>query len=1076
MSGDAGPSIEDVFADALERPVAERRRFVDESCADDTRMRAEVFSLLDAHATANAFLEGPALGASVRELELPPEPSDDRVGHVVGPYRITRLIGAGGMGSVYLAVRADGAFDHQVAIKLIRGDGDDSTLLERFRRERQVLAELRHPNIARLLDGGSTADGVPYLVMEYIDGKPIDDYCDAEQLPVDDRIRLFVTACAAVQHAHRNLVVHRDLKPGNVLVDAEGHVKLLDFGIARVLEDAGERSSGSTTLTSHRLFSPAYASPEQVRGDAVTTASDVYSLGVVLYELLTGRRPYPVATTSRHELERAICEHTPRRPSAALDPDARQLRRRLSGDLDTIVLTALRKEPDRRYRSPAALADDLRHAIAREPIGARPDTLGYRGTMFARRNPLLTGALAALLVMLLGWVATSTWLWLDASAAREAEGQRASEARKAQAEAEDVRDESVWRAYQAGIAAAEAAVREHRPLEARMHLDRAPLEHRGWEWDHLAERLDRSVARLHESDDTQRGIAFTREGAVMAVTDRTAPGIVVWNLHDRSSHEIPLAEMPGPIALSPDGGRLAWSTIGTDRRSVVVLTRVDPLHGRRQLTIAGEPLGVRQLLFTANGTRLLGTADTMVVCWDVETGDVVWTREVAWRYASCLRVSPTGTMIAVGTASSVVKLLDARDGADAGELRGEGRVFDVAFSPDGQRVVTIGDNSRGVVNVTDVATGEVVHRLTGHRSNVNTGDWAPDGSEIITGDRHGVVRRWSATTGEVVATVMAHTERVRMLRYAPDGSVFVSSSQVGEVKLWDARAVDLATVQGPAWPLAITWSPDGTLLATNGGSYGVRVWDPKTLALQREVVSHGYPAVVFHPREPILALGGGRSVRRFDTNTWEELEPLGELASSVWSACYSHDGRWLFSGTNHGPIYVWDTASTTRVARLEGHTSRAAALAMTSDGTLLASMGHDATLRLWDTATWKEFARFEVPYDEIMSIAFSPDDTLLAAGLSDATVALWDVRTRTEITRLHGHSRQVRALAFAPDGRRLATGSYDLTIKLWDVAARREVASFLTDGAGIHALAFSPDGTALGSASADGTVNVWTTR
>ena len=398
-----------LFDDALGYPPDERMAFVERMC-DDDELRREALSLLGFYEDEPEFLESPVHTDALRVVaeESTPTPS----GVQIGPYRLVREIGRGGMGTVYLAERADGQFQQQVAIKLVRHGRHQADLLHRLRRERQILASLQHPNIARLLAGGVTEDGLPYLVMEYIEGLPIDTYCDRHGLTISDRLILFRTVCAAVHYAHQNLVVHRDLKPSNIFVTRDGQVKLLDFGIAKLLEE-DRVEAVPMTRTGMRAMTPEYASPEQVRGEPVTTASDVYALGVVLYLLLTGQRPYEVHNLPPTQVERIICEHEPPRPSTVAQPGrepnaeerllgqvrhTERLARRLRGDLDTIVMMALRKEPGRRYGSVEQFSEDLRRHLAQLPVAARPDTLGYQVSTFVRRHTV--GVVATLLVVL----------------------------------------------------------------------------------------------------------------------------------------------------------------------------------------------------------------------------------------------------------------------------------------------------------------------------------------------------------------------------------------------------------------------------------------------------------------------------------------------------------------------------------------------------------------------------------------------------------------------------------------------------------------------------------------------------
>ncbi|HTG33067.1 MAG TPA: serine/threonine-protein kinase [Thermoanaerobaculia bacterium] len=405
--------IDTLFAEALERPAGEREAFLAAACQGDAELLRAVEELLaaDEESASATFLERPAgeLLGFVPELE-----------GRLGPYRLLRRLGDGGMGTVYLARREDEHYERDVAVKVIRSGLQSPEALHRFFAERQILARLEHPNIARLYDGGSTEDGRPYLVMELVEGVPVDEYCDAHQLSIDQRLDLFRQICAAVQYAHQNLLVHRDLKPANILVTAAGEPKLLDFGIAKRLEP-GASTVPNMTRTGLRMMTPVYASPEQVRGEAIATTSDVYALGVLLYELLAGRSPYRVVNGLPHEIERAICEQEPERPSVALfravagalSPEAiaqargmrpHALQRRLRGDLDNIVLMALRKDPGRRYGSAAQLARDLDSHLQSLPVMARPDTLPYRARKFVRRHRAGVAAAAVVVLLVAGFI------------------------------------------------------------------------------------------------------------------------------------------------------------------------------------------------------------------------------------------------------------------------------------------------------------------------------------------------------------------------------------------------------------------------------------------------------------------------------------------------------------------------------------------------------------------------------------------------------------------------------------------------------------------------------------------------
>jgi eukaryotic-like serine/threonine-protein kinase len=424
--------VNEIFHSALQQTADQRSCFLSQACADDPELLAEVQSLLFSYEESSSFIQGSAFDHAVDVFAQSDTPQP---GQRIGCYKIVREIGRGGMGAVLLAIRDDEEYEKEVAIKIIKRGMDTDYLLERFRNERQILARLDHPHIARLLDGGTTEGGLPYFVMEYIEGQPIDEYCDEKKLSVVERLKLFRKVCAAVHYAHQNLVIHRDLKPSNVLVTDDGTPKLLDFGIAKIL---APDSQGYTreTATMMRMMTPEYASPEQVRGDHITTASDVYSLGVVLYELLTGRSPYRYKGRSPLEVLSIVSNDEPERPSTVIyrleestrslngaetqvitaedvsllrEGSADKLRRRLSGDLDNIILKAMRKEKERRYASVERLSEDIRNYLHGLPVSARKDTFSYRAWKFINRNKAAVVAATLVLLTLIGGIIATAW-------------------------------------------------------------------------------------------------------------------------------------------------------------------------------------------------------------------------------------------------------------------------------------------------------------------------------------------------------------------------------------------------------------------------------------------------------------------------------------------------------------------------------------------------------------------------------------------------------------------------------------------------------------------------------------------
>ncbi|MBE9553539.1 MAG: serine/threonine protein kinase, partial [Proteobacteria bacterium] len=410
-------SVDEILSEAIDLPATDRHGYITEACAGNEEHLRETLSLLAAYEAADDFMEEPATLNIVGS-----EDHDDWLGRTIDSYKLIELIEVGGMGRVYLAERTERDFVQRVAVKIIRRVAMGKQGLRRFRNECRVLAMLEHPNIARMIDGGFTDDDTPYIVMEYVDGVPIDRYCHENGIPLKKRLQLFLDVCGAVQVVHQHSTIHRDIKPGNILVTDEGQAKLVDFGISRVLDLADDDIE--LTATGLELMTPKYASPEQLRRDILSTATDIYSLGAVLNRILTGRAPF--TDSNRHELKQAVINTDPTRPSELLlkndkagpEGDRRRLSRRLKGDLDTIILMSLRKEPERRYASAEKFAEDIRNYLAGRPVSAQPDTLRYRANKFVGRNIAAVTVASMLMLVLIGATIVSLTLYNRAEIAR----------------------------------------------------------------------------------------------------------------------------------------------------------------------------------------------------------------------------------------------------------------------------------------------------------------------------------------------------------------------------------------------------------------------------------------------------------------------------------------------------------------------------------------------------------------------------------------------------------------------------------------------------------------------------------
>lgn len=536
--------VDAVFDAVLDLPPGEQTAYLERACAGDPELHNEVRALLRAHRRSAGILEAPAarVAALLDDVESPSAPVAPRI----GPFRIVHELGQGGMGRVFLAERADGQFEQRVAIKVIR----DATpgMVRRFLAERRILALLEHPHIARLIDGGVTDDGLPYFAMEYVAGEPIDTYGASQALSLEARLTLIADTCEAVSWAHHHLVIHRDLKPSNILVTSSGEVKLLDFGIAKFVGAAGR--DDDWTRTGYRVLTPDFAAPEQIRGEAISTATDVYALGVLLYLLLTAERPYELRGKSAAEIERTICDIVPPRPSSVA-PSA--WRRRLRGDLDLIVMTALQKNPERRYQSPDALADDLRRFHAGRPILARPDSAPYRIGKFVTRHRTAVLTAAVLLAALVGAASRERVLRTRA----EVEARKAQEVGAFLVGVFDVADPYALQATDGAN------------VTARELLDRG------------ATRLDSTLGGQPEVQAELRGV-LGRIYANLGLYD-TATALLERALAQRRA-------LVGPMdrGVATDMDRLGWALVAQDRYAEAEPLLRDALEYRRRLLGNGD--------------------------------------------------------------------------------------------------------------------------------------------------------------------------------------------------------------------------------------------------------------------------------------------------------------------------------------------------------------------------------------------------------------------------------------------------------------------------------------------------------
>src|SRR5262245_32474108 len=706
MKPERWEQIQSLYYAAREGDLGLRAALLDEACAGDESLRLEVESLLASDEQAGDFLNTPAMKIATEEIAE--ERARSLVGRQLGHYRLLSQLGAGGMGEVYLAARADDQYRKQVAIKLVKRGMDTDNILRRFRQERQILAALDHPNIARLLDGGVSEDGLPYFVMEYITGAPITEYCDSHQLSTEARLKLFRQVCAAVHYAHQNLVVHRDLKPGNILVTEEGAPRLLDFGIAKVFNP--ELASPTLDLTSPemRLMTPEYASPEQVRGEPITTASDIYSLGIVLYELLTGHHPYRTRNLSPSEIIRIVCEKEPEKPSAIIgrneeipfsdgprpitsesvsrtrEGQPEKLRRRLAGDVDNIVLMTLRKEPERRYGSVMQFSEDIRRHLEGLPVIARKDTLGYRSVKFLQRHKVGVATAAAIVALVIGAIASLVW---ERNAAVQARAEAFSRELAANAIVQLPFDPEL------SILLATEAMRIAPTTQSEDALRQS-----------LPEFHVHRVLRGHTAD--VRSAVWSLDGklVVSASYDNTAR---IWEaftgrcVAELRGHTDPL----NYAAFSPDDRLVVTASFDNTARLWETST------GRILKELRGHTGPILMASFSSDGKLLVTPSyDKTARVWDVSTGQTLAILRGHTGRISSAAFSPDGKLIVTTSDDETVRIWSSRTWRSLARLRSYGSVDFHSFSPDSKLMVTGGQDT---VLVWDVRTKHCLATLRG---------------------------------------------------------------------------------------------------------------------------------------------------------------------------------------------------------------------------------------------------------------------------------------------------------------------------------------------------------------------------
>jgi len=1111
--------IKQVLAEAAARnSPAERAAYLDGACRGDDGLRAEVEKLLLAHDQAGAFLEDPVAPPQHSTIVLP-APLTEKPGDRIGRYKLLQQIGEGGCGVVYMAEQEQ-PIRRRVALKVIKLGMDTKAVIARFEAERQALALMDHPNIAKVLDAGATDTGRPYFVMELVRGIKITDYCDQNNLSTEERLNLFVQICHAIQHAHQKGIIHRDIKPSNILVtvhDGKPLPKIIDFGIAKATP--GQVLTDKTLFTAFEQFigTPAYMSPEQAEMSTldIDTRSDIYALGVLLYELLTGQTPFDaqeLVAAGLNEMRRIIREREPVRPSTRISTleaadqttvakrrhsEPPQLIHVVRGDLDWIVMKCLEKDRTRRYETANGLADDILCHLNNEPVLARPPGKLYRFQKLVRRNKLVFTAAAVVSGVLVLGTIVSTWQAVRAThAKREALTAQANEAKlRRQAQAEELAARQ--RAYASDMNVAKQALDGNNLGRAQELLDRqrpqpGQRDLRGWEWRYLWQqcRSDVLFTLCQESNEVD-SLAVSQDGQWLAIGEFRG-GLAVWDLLTRQEL-IRLAKDEGLVraAFSPTEPLLAFASATSlssgQPRFILHLWNTATRRMTSEWPLESYCMG---LAFSSDGRTLLtstsGTKGWMTL-WRVADG----TRLVSYaveqpslgQHANAFAVTPDLHLAAYGSPGGWIHIIDLHDGKELWSALGSKlRITALAFSPDQKLLASAAGYEEKDIRLWDVAVGNETKRLEGHSSFVSSLFFLPDSKRLASSSTDGTIRIWDVTNGKCMDLLRGHREPVWCLALLPDEKTLASGGRDGTVRIWDTSVTHPREPQLtiPDNVTAFRFSPDSQSIVTLDQSGRVTRWSGSE----------------FGQREPLLEVGG-ILIRGFDL---------------VWFHVFSRDGQFLAVGSSNGLMRVWDVPRHVLSCQLTNTAPIFVPVAFLDGGRKLLA-GAGGSLQEWDLTTASEIQSWPANYlptslspDESLCVTgvryrdrvqvrnlaeqktlqldvgilqtdrstFSPDGRRFLIASVHGYIQVLDTASWREVATLRGFFWRFRSMAFSPDGKRLVTASSGgQAVQLWDTESWQDVLTIEGQGASHNSTAVSPDGNTIGTLDATGVLQIW---
>jgi len=1029
-------------------------------------------------------------------------------------YKILEVIGKGGMGTVYLA-QQEKPIRRKVALKVIKPGMDSKEIVARFESEQQALALMNHPSIAQVYDSGTTEQGYPYFVMEYVPGVPITEYCDKNKMATDERLKLFEKVCDALQHAHFKGIVHRDIKPSNVLVTFQDnkHIpKIIDFGIAKALTGQGLTEKTLHTIHGVAMGTPVYMSPEQAEltGYDIDTRTDVYSLGVLLYELLVGVTPFEEKELEKAglmEILRIIREEEPPRPSTRFnslgDTSTEVAKKRntselgiakqLAGDLDWIVMKSIEKDRTRRYSSTADLASDIKRYLNQEPIIARPPSVSYKISKYVRKYKAASFAIISIILLV---IIFSLWNMIERhKAVKSSKAANNNFAIALKEKAKVHAEQNQWQLVK--LYAVNSLLYQ---LKAKKYLSMGdvtlPVEYQDWNIKYSFSK-DNIGSLVLSPDQKQLATVGWIENP-----NNPADQVKIWEI---SSGKL-ISSLKGHIGqvvtmdFSPDGRLLA--TGGRDKTVKIW----EASSGKVIITLRGHIGHVSALDFSPDGKLLAsGCSERSVKIWEVFSGKLIST---FIGYSG--RFSPDGKFLALVSGDKTVKIWEVSSGKEISTLMG--RIG--GFSPDGKLLAT--RNEDDTVKIWEVPSGKEIARLMGYFYR-----FSPDGKLLATRNASKVIKVWDVSSWKEFVTLRGHRDIIWSVCFSPDGKLLASGSNDRTIKIWElSSGKEIATlIIGYEWPMnPLNFSADGKHLFLESREK-MEIWEAsslnKIITYKTDLIS--LLEMKFFPDRRVLAVGKGadKTWKVWEASSRKEiislsghdffiksvnLSPDGKyLAARSTPSAYSYyrdssvklwelssgkeiitfkgylyifspNGKYLAARNEDDIVKIWEVSSGKEISTLMGYIG-----GFSPDGKHLVTMSKDNIVKIWEVSSGKEISTLKgIVFTPLTGpdMVFSSDGKHLVTLDSDKIIKVWDVSNWKETATLKGHKDVILWVNFSPDGRHLVSVDFDGTIKIWEISSSKAVATFKGNKEFVYSVIFSPDGKLLVTRNEDDTVKI----